>query len=63
MRPLAYQKELLTKIAKLYYYEGKTHQEIADMLDISRVSVTRMLQAALVQGIVQINIVEDDGEE
>ena len=59
---MAYQRELLIKIAKLHHYEGKTHQEIADTLKISRVSVTRMLQAASAQGIVQITIADDDGD-
>jgi len=60
---MAYERETLIKIAKLYYYEEKTHQEIADMLGVSRVCVTRMLQTALAHGIVRIDVVDDDEKE
>ena len=60
---MAYEKQSLIKVAKLYYYEDKTHQEIADMLGASRVSITRMLQAALAHGIVRIDVVDDDEKE
>lgn len=48
---------LIYKCCKLYYEENRGQQEIADLLGISRVSVSRLLSAGRESGIVQIQIV------
>ena len=48
--------ELLTRMASLYYLEGKTQVEVAHALGISRQKVQRMLQQAKELGIVEIKI-------
>lgn len=47
---------ILLKIAQLYYQDNLTQQEIAENLRISRPKVSRLLQQAREQNIVQINI-------
>ena len=49
-------KKILTKIAGLYYLEELTQQEIADKLNISRTRVSRYLDRAKKNGIVEIKI-------
>lgn len=49
-------RRLLIKIAHMYYDENKTQQEIADKLGISRPSVSRLLQKAREEGVVEIKI-------
>ena len=51
---------LLTKIARLYYEEGYTQQEIAYMLSISRPQISKLLKKAKDKGIVKIEVM---GEE
>ncbi len=53
-----YQRELLVRVAWLYYIEGLTQKEIADMLDISRIKVTRILNKAKKEGLVYIDIID-----
>jgi DNA-binding transcriptional regulator LsrR (DeoR family) len=48
--------ELLTRMASLYYMEGKTQAEVARTLGISRQKVQRLLRQARELGIVEINI-------
>ena len=48
--------EFLTRMASLYYLEGKTQVEIARALGISRQKVQRLLYQARDLGIVEINI-------
>ena len=47
---------ILVKVAYMYYDENMTQQEIADKLGVSRPSVSRMLQRARQNGIVEIKI-------
>lgn len=47
---------LMTKIARLYYEEGKTQEEIGEIFGISRFKVLRLLQEARDIGIVTIKI-------
>jgi DNA-binding transcriptional regulator LsrR (DeoR family) len=47
---------LISKVSKLYYHQNLTQQEIADKLHISRPKVSRLLQQALDEGIVQITV-------
>ncbi len=47
---------LLVKIARLYYEEGYTQQEIAKKLSISRPQISKLLKKARDKGIVKIEI-------
>ena len=47
---------LMTEIAELYYEEGKTQEEIGNILGISRIKVLRLLRKAREEGIVSIRI-------
>lgn len=49
-------KRLIFKVVHMYYDENKTQQEIAEKLGISRPSVSRILQKAKEEGIVEIKI-------
>jgi DNA-binding transcriptional regulator LsrR (DeoR family) len=49
-------KKITYKIAKAYYENGLKQQEIADRYGISRIMVSRLLQKALEEKIVQIHI-------
>lgn len=51
--------DLLGKVARLHYEYGLTHQEVAGLLHVSRVKVTRLLRQARDLGIVQIRILSD----
>ncbi len=48
--------ELMVAAAWLYYHDGLTQEQVARALGISRVRVTRLLQRARREGIVQIKI-------
>ena len=50
-------KKLLYKVAQAYYEDGLTQREIAQRLGISRIKVSRWLQQARDEKIVQITIV------
>ncbi|MGM0216442.1 sugar-binding transcriptional regulator [Enterococcus sp. AZ109] len=54
--------KLLAKIAYMYYVEGMKQSEIAKELDIYRTSISRMLNQAKEEGIVEIKIHEFDSE-
>ena len=49
-------KELISKVARLYYIEGLTQQKIADKLSISRTKVSRCLNTARKEKVVEIKI-------
>jgi len=49
-------KKFISKIARLYYVGNLTQQEIADNLNISRTKVSRYLDKAREEGIVEIKI-------
>jgi len=51
-------KALLTRVAWLYYVEHLNQQEIADRLRLSRVKVTRLLQRARDEHIVEVRIAD-----
>ena len=50
------QRHLMTRVASMYYEEEMTEQEIAHLLDVSRIRIVRLLKEARQQGIVTINI-------
>lgn len=49
--------DYLLKVARLYYQENMSQQEIADQLNISRVKVYRLLTKAKEEGIVKIEVI------
>lgn len=51
--------EVIGKAARLHYEYGLTHQEVADVLHVSRVKVTRLLKHARDLGVVQIRVLPD----
>ncbi|NKQ54029.1 sugar-binding transcriptional regulator [Amycolatopsis sp. K13G38] len=61
--PPAREQQLLVKAARLYYEEGRSQHQIAEILDVSRSSVSRMLTAARERGIVEIRINDPAGRD
>ncbi|MGA2530595.1 MAG: sugar-binding transcriptional regulator [Acidimicrobiales bacterium] len=57
--PASADLEVIGKAARLHYEYGLTHQEVADVLHVSRVKVTRLLKQARDLGIVQIRVLPD----
>ena len=51
-------QRLLVRVAKLYYEEGYGQEKIADLLNLSRPYVSRLLRAAREEGIVRIQVVD-----
>ena len=51
---------MLGRVAELHYKHEMTHQEIADIIGVSRVQVTRMLAKARAEGIVEIIVHSDE---
>lgn len=51
---------LVGKAARLYYEYDLTHQEVAAILKVSRVKITRLLQQARREGVVVIRVNSDD---
>lgn len=60
MRTIDQNVALMSKVARLYYQHGLAHHEVADMLGLSRVKVTRLLAEARKTGIVEITIHGDE---
>jgi len=54
---------LLVQIAKLYYEQGKTQQEIAEIFKFERSRVSRLLLEARKRGIVQFQIIDPSQKE
>lgn len=55
-------QKLMIKIAKMYYEEGVTQTEIAQRMKISRPKISRLMQEAIEQGIVRIEIASTPGD-
>jgi DNA-binding transcriptional regulator LsrR (DeoR family) len=51
---------LVGKAARLYYEYDLTHHEVAAILNVSRVKITRLLQQARREGVVVIRVNSDD---
>ena len=51
---------MLGRVAELHYKHDMTHQEIASLIGVSRVQVTRMLARARAEGIVEFIVHSDD---
>ncbi|MEQ3553071.1 sugar-binding domain-containing protein [Pseudonocardia nematodicida] len=50
------ERELQGRVARLHYQHGLTHQEVGDLLGLSRIKVTRLLAAARDNGVVEIRV-------
>ncbi|MFM9591794.1 sugar-binding transcriptional regulator [Streptomyces scabiei] len=61
--PTARDQHQLVKVARMYYEEGRSQQEIAHALGVSRPNVSRMLAAARERGIVEISIHDPAGRD
>ncbi|BAS28040.1 sugar-binding transcriptional regulator [Limnochorda pilosa] len=61
LTPRERELQLMVTLARLYYDEGLTQQEIASRLKMSRVRVNRLLQRARHEGIVEIRISDPMG--
>ena len=55
-QPIDEKRDLLIKVAKLYYVEGRSQEEIAQEVHVSRPTVSRLLKTSISSGIVQIRI-------
>lgn len=53
----------LAAVARRYYLGGRSQQQIADELGISRSNISRMLTAALERGIVEIRVHDPSGRD
>jgi DNA-binding transcriptional regulator LsrR (DeoR family) len=49
-------RDLKIQVAKMYYIEGLSQDEISKNIHVSRPSVSRLLQSCIKEGIVQIKI-------
>ena len=58
MKPDTFHQDLMQEVAKLYYYEDLTQDQIGEIIGLSRQKVWRMLKKAKEEGIVQIKIIE-----
>lgn len=54
---------LLVKVARMYFQDGASQQEIADAVGVSRSNVSRMLAAAREQHIVEVRINDPAGRD
>ncbi|MCS7242577.1 sugar-binding transcriptional regulator [Candidatus Caldatribacterium sp.] len=52
---------LMAEVARLYYYEDLTQDQIGEVLGLSRQKVSRLLRQAKEEGLVQIRVLEDLG--
>lgn len=55
-------QKLMVKIAKMYYEEGLTQTVISERLGISRPKVSRLMQDAMEEGIIRIEIASIPGD-
>lgn len=53
-------RRLLGRVARLYYEEALTHADIAALLGVSRVKITRLLAEARQEGVVEIVVHSDE---
>jgi lsr operon transcriptional repressor len=51
---------MIGRVAALHYIHGLNHQEVADLVGLSRVQVTRLLAKARAEGIVEIRVNSDE---
>lgn len=63
MRKLIDDPRLMVKVCDLYYNQNISQQQIADILELSRPTVAKLLVAARTRGVVQISISDMDAIE
>ncbi|WP_260865751.1 sugar-binding transcriptional regulator [Paenibacillus xylanexedens] len=56
------ERKNLVRVCKMYYYESWTQEKIAEKLGVSRPVISKMLQRAKDEGIIEIVIHDDDRE-
>ena len=56
-------KELMVEVALLYYKKGLTQQVIADTLNLTRQTVSKLLTTAIEEGIVEITVRNPENEK
>ncbi|MER3417482.1 MAG: DNA-binding transcriptional regulator [Gemmataceae bacterium] len=61
MTPREDDRQLMARLADLYYLRDLTQQEIAERLGLSRPTVSRLLQRARTEGIVRIEVNPPEG--
>ncbi|MBQ6515128.1 MAG: sugar-binding transcriptional regulator [Clostridia bacterium] len=57
---MVYEDMLMVKAAWYYYFEGKTQQQIADLMGIHRMRVVKLLDAARQNGVVRFQLRKDN---
>jgi deoxyribonucleoside regulator len=63
MKSDTFHQDLMREVAKLYYYEDLTQDQIGEIVGLSRQKVWRVLKKAKEEGIVQIKIIETSDKE
>lgn len=63
MKSDTFHQDLMREVAKLYYYEDLTQDQIGEIVGLSRQKVWRVLKKAKEEGIVQIKIIEPSDKE
>lgn len=56
------ERKNMVRVCKMYYYESWTQEKIAEKLGVSRPVISKMLQRAREEGIIEIVIHDDDQE-
>lgn len=56
------ERKNMVRVCKMYYYESWTQEKIAEKLGVSRPVISKMLQRARDEGIIEIVIHDDDHE-
>lgn len=56
------ERKNMIRVCKMYYYESWTQEKIAEKLGVSRPVISKMLQRAKEEGIIEIVIHDDDYE-
>ena len=56
------QKRLMAEVSLLYYKKGLTQQEIANSLNLTRQTVSKILTNAVSEGIVEITVHNPESE-
>lgn len=61
--PAPREVDLLVKVARMYFEDGASQQEIAERVGVSRSNVSRVIASARAQGIVEIRINDPTGRD
>lgn len=55
--------DLMVRVARMYYELGETQERIGEVLGVTRTQISRILKQARDQGVVEIRIIDDSGED